>query len=70
VSARPDPDTDAALERTVPAKHPATVRCYFCATDVEMTSGMTVRMDLPVEACPHVDPADFRPATAGEVQGQ
>jgi hypothetical protein len=52
------------------AKHPADERCFYCATDDELAAGLvgrnrrTIRMDLPVEACPESDPADFQPQTS------
>jgi hypothetical protein len=52
------------------AKHSAEDGCYFCATDSELAAGLggderhrlrrVLHMSLPLEACPNVDPADFR----------
>jgi hypothetical protein len=46
--------------------HAEDERCFYCATDLQMeralrgASIVRVHMDLPLEACPNVDPGDFR----------
>jgi hypothetical protein len=47
-------------------KHPVEDGCFYCATDTELAQAMggtqlrrTLHMSAPVQACPHVDPADF-----------
>ncbi len=48
-----------------PDQHSPESGCFFCATDAELRAGLagrelprTLHMNLPIEACPHIEEAD------------